>query len=144
MITSVLIVCVGNICRSPLGAALLGNACPGVKVGSAGLAAVVGAPADPATSEAAREVGIDLSTHVATQLTGRLATTFDLILVMQSAHRYEIRRLYPEVAGRTMLLGQWLASPEIADPYRLPLAVHRQIRDEITQAVHGWTKHLPL
>lgn len=142
MINSVLIVCVGNICRSPLGAAVLSKGCPNLKVASAGLGAVVGAPADPKMSEAAIEIGIDLSSHVATQLTRRIATAFDLVLVMQFAHRDEIRRLYPEVAGRTMLLGQWVETPEITDPYRLPLAVHRQIRDEITRAVHGWTKHL--
>lgn len=142
MFHSVLVVCVGNICRSPLGAALLRQACPDIRVGSAGLGAVVGANADRRMSAAADEIGIDLSAHVATQLTRRLATAYDLVLVMQSAHRDEIGKLYPEVAGRTFLLGQWIGGIQITDPYRMPLAVHRQIRDEINLAVQGWTKHL--
>ena len=141
MINSVLIVCVGNICRSPLGAAALTKACPRLVVGSAGLRAVVGATADQRMAEAALEIDIDLSAHVATQITRRMATTFDLILVMQASQRNEIRRLYPEAAGRTMLLGQWVGSAEIADPFRLPLAVHRHVRDEIIRSVHAWTEH---
>lgn len=143
MISSVLVVCVGNICRSPVGAALLQKACPRIRVGSAGLAAVVGASADPAMSDAASEIGIDLSAHVATQLTRRLATAYDLLLVMETSHRDEIRKLYPEVTGRTLLLGQWIGPLEISDPYRKPLAMHRQIRDEISRAIEGWTNHLP-
>lgn len=142
MFHSVLVVCVGNICRSPLAAALLSQACPDIRVSSAGLGAVVGADADPTMSAAAQEIGVDLSAHVGTQLTRRLATAYDLILVMQSAHRDEIRKLYPEVAGRTLLLGQWVDGLEITDPYRMPLAVHRQIRDEINRAVAGWAERL--
>jgi protein-tyrosine phosphatase len=126
MINSVLSVYVGRIYRSPLGAATLSKDCPGLKAGATGLSAVAGAPADPMTSEAALEIGINLSSHVASQLTRHIATAFDSVLVMQKA----IRRIYPEVTGRAMRLGQWVESPEIADPYRLPLAKHRRILDE--------------
>lgn len=142
MISSVLVVCVGNICRSPVGSALFSISCPSIRTASAGLAAVVGAPADPVMSTAASEVGIDLTPHVATQLTRRLATAYDLILVMENSHRSEIRRLYPEVSGRTMLLGHWIGAVEITDPYRKALDDHRNIRNQIVQAVHAWTKHI--
>ncbi|MET5021226.1 low molecular weight phosphotyrosine protein phosphatase, partial [Burkholderia pseudomallei] len=63
MIESNLIVCAGNLCRSPMAAALFAAAQPGRAVTSAGLTARVGLPAAPLAQAVLRERGVDLSAH---------------------------------------------------------------------------------
>lgn len=142
MIRSVLVVCVGNICRSPLGERLLADALPDLRVGSAGLAAVVGAGADDTAAEAAAETGISLDGHVARQLTDAMGRDHDLILVMEPGHRAEISRRFPQLSGRTMLFDHWTGAKGIADPYRRPLEAHRTCRDQITAAAQAWIAQL--
>ena len=52
---SILVVCTGNICRSPVGERLLRSRLPDMKVDSAGIAALTGEAADPVMAETARE-----------------------------------------------------------------------------------------
>ena len=142
MIGSVLVVCVGNICRSPRGARLLARALPGVRVTSAGIAAVVGAGADETAATAATEIGLDLGGHVARQITAEIGAAHDLILVMEPGHRAEIARRFPQLSGKTMLFDHWTGAQGIADPYRKPIETHRLARDRIAAAAQGWARKL--
>ena len=142
MFRSVLVVCVGNICRSPLGEAVLARALPGLRLSSAGLAAVVGHGADADAARAAAEVGLDLSGHVARQLTAEIGAAQDLILVMEPGHRAEIFRRFPALSGRVMLFDHWTGGQGIADPFRRDLAVHRATRDRILAAAEPWIARL--
>ncbi len=142
MFRSVLVVCVGNICRSPLGEAVLARALPGLRLSSAGLAAVVGQGADADAARAAAEVGLDLSRHVARQLTAGIGAAQDLILVMEPGHRAEIFRRFPALSGRVMLFDHWTGGQGIADPFRRDLAVHRATRDRILAAAEPWIARL--
>lgn len=142
VIGSVLVVCVGNICRSPLGERLLAAALPQMQVASAGLHAVVGAPADPEASAVAAEIGISLEGHVARQITADIGRRHALILVMEPQHRAEMARQFPELSGRVMLFDQWLDGSGIADPFRRSISVHRAVRDRIRDAADGWVRRL--
>lgn len=143
MFGSVLVVCVGNICRSPVGERLLSASLPGITVGSAGLGALVGQPADPLATEAAAAQGIDLGGHVARQLTAALGARHDLILVMERDHRRDIAQTLPQLAGRTMLFGQWIdGGTDIPDPYRRPRAAHDATVALIRRAADGWIDRL--
>lgn len=142
MIRSVLVVCVGNICRSPLGERMLAQALPHVRVGSAGLGAVVGAAADPDAAAVAAEIGVALDGHVARQLTEEIGRDHDLILVMEPGHRAEVGRRFPQLSGRTMLFDHWTGGQGIADPFRKPLEAHRKSRDRIAAAAEGWIRRL--
>jgi protein-tyrosine phosphatase len=143
MFNSVLVVCVGNICRSPVGQRLLAQALPAMKVQSAGLHALVGYPADAMAHTVAASSGIDLSGHRARQLTGELGAEFDLILVMERAHRNEIGMRMPELTGRTMLFGQWLdGAVDIPDPYLQPRAVHEATISLIRRGAETWSHRL--
>lgn len=142
MIGSVLVVCVGNICRSPMGERLLARALPGVRVTSAGIAAVVGAGADETAAAAAAEIGLDLDGHVARQITAEIGAAHDLILVMEPGHRAEIARRFPQLSGKTMLFDHWTGAQGIADPYRKPVEAHRLARDRIAAAAQGWARKL--
>ena len=142
MIKSVLVVCVGNICRSPMGERLLAQTLPGVTVTSAGIAAVVGAGADETAAAAATEIGLDLGGHVARQITAELGAAHDLILVMEPGHRAEIARRFPQLSGKTMLFDHWTEGRGIADPYRKPVETHRLARDKIAAAARAWALKL--
>lgn len=142
MFRAVLVVCVGNICRSPMGERLLRRALPDLIITSAGLAAVVGEAADADASRVAAEIGLDLGGHSARQLTDAIGAAHDLILVMEPGHRQEITRRFPQLSGRTMLFDHWTGAQPIADPFRKPLEVHRATRDQIAKAATGWVEKL--
>ena len=90
MFNKILVVCVGNICRSPTGEALLKQKLPNHTIASAGVGALVGDPADAQASQVAQQHGVDLSTHVAQQLTSELAAQYDLMLV--KFHRQRVAK----------------------------------------------------
>ena len=142
LIGSVLVICIGNICRSPLAERRLAQGLPGLRVSSAGLAAVAGAAADPEAALAAAAVGLDLSGHVARQLTADIASDHDLILVMEPAQRSGITRRFPHLSGRVMLLSQWSGGQPVADPYRRGEAAHIAARDAILAGAEGWIARL--
>lgn len=142
MVDSILVVCVGNICRSPMGERMLKTHLPRLTVSSAGLGALVGHGADADASKAAEELGVDLGGHAARQLTGEIGATHDLILVMEPGHRVEIARRWPQLSGRAMLFDQWTGGKGIADPYRKSIEFHRQVRDQIFVAATAWANRL--
>ncbi|TKA98127.1 low molecular weight phosphotyrosine protein phosphatase [Cereibacter changlensis] len=142
MFNSVLVVCVGNICRSPVGERLLAAELEGITVGSAGLGALVGHPADPLASEVAAERGLSLEGHKGRQFTAELGREYDLILAMEPRHRAEIIRMAPQLSGKTMLFDQWTGARGIEDPFRRPRELHRQVQDQIARAAEAWVQKL--
>jgi protein-tyrosine phosphatase len=142
MIHSILVVCVGNICRSPVAERLLAKALPEHRISSAGLAALEGHAADTDAAEAAAEIGLSLEGHVARQLTEEIGKAHDLILVMEPGHRVELTRRFPQLSGRTMLFDHWTGKTGIADPYRQEIEVHRATRDRIRDAAAAWSARL--
>ena len=79
---NILVVCVGNICRSPMAEALLKQRFPNKNVDSAGVGALVGHSADPAALEIMAKQEIDITNHVAKQIDENLAKTADIIFTM--------------------------------------------------------------
>ena len=84
MIRHILVVCVGNICRSPMAEALLRDALreqQDITVESAGLGALVDHPASEHAVTLMRERGLDISGHRARQITPDMVHAADLVLV---------------------------------------------------------------
>ena len=108
----VLVVCVGNLCRSPLAERLLRVRLadePHVRVTSAGTRAVVGAPMDaPAAAELDR-LGGDPSGFEARRLTADLVTGADLVLTATRRLRSEVVELAPAALKRTFTLRELAA-----------------------------------
>ena len=91
---SILVVCLGNICRSPFAAAVLDRAGdPVVAAGSAGFIGP-GRPVPPVGLEAARRFDIDLAAHRSRLLTPALLERADLVVVMEPAHAARLRHDY--------------------------------------------------
>lgn len=88
-----------------------------VKVESAGLAALVGLPADPIVRELMAERRLDLSGHRARQLTAELVRSFDLVLVMERGQQAAVEAMSPIAKGRVHRLGRW-GDFDVPDPYR--------------------------
>lgn len=92
---------------------------PKAVVESAGIAALVGQPADPTAVALMAERGLDLSAHRARQLTPELARRFELVLVMEAGHQREVEAAVPALRGRVHRLGRF-GDFDIPDPYRQP------------------------
>lgn len=108
--TAVIVVCTGNVCRSPIAEGLVRRATEHravsvpITVSSAGTAGWEGSPATPEAVEAAAERGVDISGHIATRLRPGMAADADLVLCMAVEHRDQIARDEPEAADRTFTL----------------------------------------
>ena len=142
MFNSVLVICVGNICRSPTGEALLRQLLPDKKIASAGLQAMVGSGADHSAKTTAEKHGLSLDSHVAQQLTSTLCREYDLILVMEKRHIDLVGNISPEVRGKTMLFGHWLGQQEIDDPYRKSLEAFEHVYQLLSNSANKWAKVL--
>ncbi|MEL7883205.1 protein tyrosine phosphatase [Serratia marcescens] len=138
MFNSILVVCVGNICRSPTGERLLQKCMPEKKISSAGLSALVGKPADEMAQEVALSHELSLENHEGKQLTAKMCREFDLILVMEKSHIEAVCRLAPEVRGKTMLFGRWIGPREIADPYRQSREAFEFVYGLLDQSAQKW------
>lgn len=144
MFERILIVCVGNVCRSPTGAALLRRHLSGNdrQIGSAGLAALAGQRIDPMAGAVLAEHGLDASDHVARQAAPDLLRESDLVLVMEQRHLMQIRRFVPEASGKTFLLDKWVSGRDIPDPYQRDRDAFEQVYAMIEQGVRGWLPYL--
>lgn len=142
MIKSILVVCVGNICRSPVGERSLQGRLQSLNIKSAGIAALVGHGADEMSSRAAAERGLSLAEHTARQFTVTMANDYDLILVMEAGHKHEIIKLAPHLSGKIMLFDHWNGSKGIADPYRKPIEAHQCAINLILTAADMWAMRL--
>lgn len=142
MINSVLVVCVGNICRSPTGERLLQRALPDKRIASAGIAAMREYPADATASEVAEQQGLSLAEHCAQQLTASLCREYDLILVMEKRHIEQVSRIDPTARGKTMLFGHWLNQQEIADPYKKSREAFEEVYRLLDNATQKWVNAL--
>ncbi|WP_042885604.1 low molecular weight protein-tyrosine-phosphatase [Cupriavidus necator] len=141
MIKTVLVVCIGNICRSPMAEGLLRQALPSVTVSSAGLAALIGKPADSNAAELLAKAGLDISSHVAQPLTGMLVGQADLILVMDKEQKHEIQRRYLAASGKVFRLGE-LGKFDIPDPYHQPRAAFEDALQLIQRGVDAWVPRI--
>jgi protein-tyrosine phosphatase len=119
-VRSILVVCYGNVCRSPYLQAVLGRDLPAVKVISAGLAGPDRpVPAHSLTLAARR--GIDLSAFRSRPLGRARAREMDLVIVMDSAQRSHVARVFGVSPERIIVAGDLdpKLSPTraIADPW---------------------------
>lgn len=144
MIQRVLIVCVGNICRSPMAEALLRERLRDrdIVVESAGLAPLTGKPVEPEAGAVLAEHGLAADGHCARKLTPELIASADLVLAMDQRQLAAIHAIAPEARGRTFLLGRWLGDVDVPDPYGQTRVVFEETFALIRRAVDAWVERL--
>lgn len=144
MFQSILLVCVGNICRSPTAEYLLRNRLTRSDAGvsSAGLGALDDRPMDATAAQILREHGIDASAHRGKQLRADMLRQAELVLVMEKAHAANIARKAPEVSGKVFLLGKWQDERDIPDPYGQQRPAFEHVYKLIDQGVLSWLPYL--
>jgi len=107
---SILLVCTGNVCRSPIAEGMLrqglsrrlGASAP--EVSSAGTSGWEGSPAVPESVQAAAERGIDISSHVARRLTPSMLESAEVVVCMARDHLDEVVLMRPQSAPTTFTL----------------------------------------
>ncbi len=135
---TMLFVCRGNTCRSPMAAALCRQelrrcGVEEVEVLSAGSAALGSECVSALAVQTMREVGLDLSGHRARPLTMELVDRADRIFVMERAQRRSILEMAPGAAGRMAMLDP--SGRDIADPHGSSLADYNLCRGELAACI---------
>ena len=138
---TVLFVCTGNVCRSPMAEGLFRKMIagrPDLKVSSAGVRTYPGQSPSPHAVEVLAHVGIDISATRSKPLTERLVQEATWIIAMTRSHLDSIFYQYPEAAEKTYLLREFepgAASFDIADPIGLGIEAYEEARDTIKNSL---------
>ena len=145
MFKSILMVCTGNICRSPMAEYLLKNYCqdkhPEISVQSAGVGALIDHPISKHAKELLNKQSIDTSSHNSRQITETIVKNSDLILVAESHHARAITDQFPFSKGKVHLICKWM-NTEIPDPYRCPMEAYEGCLELIEKGLNEWIKKL--
>ena len=140
---TILFLCTGNVCRSPMAEGLFRHAVKGrgeFRILSAGIGAVNGEPPTHHSVQAMKEIGIDISAQRSRALTTDLVKQADLILGMTHSHTDTVALLYPKAAEKTFLLREFDETLEayekdISDPIGSPYHIYVECRDQIEQGI---------
>lgn len=142
MFNRILIVCDGNICRSPTAVAIFMRHCPERDISSAGLIGLTGHEMDEMAREVAAAHGLHCPPHRGRRLNSDLCRKAELILVMERRQRDGLMSQFPAGSGKVMLLGHWCGGEDIPDPYRQDKNAFEHVYNLIDRAVAAWLPHL--
>ena len=151
---TVMMVCTGNTCRSPMAEGIARQMMAtqlgivpteldraGIEIVSAGAFASSGSPATPEAVRAVANEGVDISGHQSTPLTRELVEAADVIYCMTDNHREAVLSLVPSAEGKTHRLDP---GADIPDPIGSGDGVYRATAEAIRHGLAGRIKELPL
>jgi protein-tyrosine phosphatase len=143
----ILVVCTGNVCRSPMGEGFLNllaaeAGLDHVVVESAGTHAPEGSPPTSLAKQAAAELGADIRGHRAAYLDRSMVKEADLILVMEPEHLEFILSRWPEDAlDKVKLIRSYHpdrpSAEEVPDPIGAALPVYREVAGLLKECAGG-------
>ncbi len=149
----VIFVCSGNICRSPMGEALLKHAIEAtdkndpvrnLEICSAGISTVDGLPPSAHSVTAMNDVGIDIKSYRSNLLTQKMVDEAFAIFGMDDTHIDRIKLFFKNVPERTFRVLDMsdMERKTVFDPYGGDLEEYRECRDDIVTAIAGILKYL--
>jgi len=141
MAHELLILCTGNICRSPMAQVVFGQTLSGWQVASAGLAAVVDSAAAPEAVSTLGNRGEALVNFRARQIDEAMARSAELILTMTRDQKERVELLYPWVRGRAFRLGNWDGF-DVEDPYGRDVTAFERALSLIEICAVSWKERL--
>ena len=142
MFNNILIVCMGNICRSPTAERLMQGLFPQKTVHSAGLVALENQRADAQARHIAKNHRLSLEENRSRRLTEHLCQVADLILVMENSHTQKLYQQFPHTRGKVMLFGEWLNKTEIPDPYKHSEEMFEHVYQLMEKAAKSWQEKI--
>jgi L-threonylcarbamoyladenylate synthase len=141
---TMLLVCSGNTCRSPMAAGIARSLAArklgvteaqldarGVKIVSAGTMASAGYPASENAVRVMEQRGIDLTRHRSSPVTHEMINDADVILCMTQSHLNQVKRMGGSVASKALLLDE----AQIDDPYGGPVEAYEAAAKQIEPAL---------
>lgn len=138
---NILVVCIGNICRSPMAEYLLKQQYPHLHIESAGIAGLDGHSADEKAQLCMQRLAIDMSPHIAKKLKAEHVKRADLILVMSNNQQKHIEQTWPFAKGKVFRLGHW-QHKNVPDPYQHDQAFFDETSQLIQQCVADWKNYI--
>jgi RpiB/LacA/LacB family sugar-phosphate isomerase len=147
---TILFICTGNVCRSPMAEALFRHATAGrgeFRVLSAGLGAVDGQPPTAHSVTAMRKRGIDISGQRSRALTTALLQEADFIFGMTRSHVEAVGLMYPQATEKTFLLREFDDSVkdferDISDPIGGSYEIYEACQDQIERGIASLLKFM--
>lgn len=143
----VLVVCTGNICRSPMGEVLLQDYAQrrgrNLSVKSASVLGLTGHPAHKNAIKVMDEIGLDLTKHRSQPTNEELMEWADYVLVMEFKHATKLRDRHPKQGEKIMMMGSFAGYMEIKDPLGWWKGPFKTCKDELRRCVEAFVDGLP-
>jgi len=140
-IKNILVVCVGNICRSPMAEYFLKADYPNLHIESAGISGLIGHPDDEKAILCMHQLNIDMGAHVAKKLNAEHLKNADLVLVMSHNQQKHVEQTWPFAKGKVFRLGHW-QNKNVPDPYQHDQTFFDQTCLLIQQCVTDWKNYI--
>lgn len=143
MINNILMVCTGNVCRSPMAEYYLKdrlkNTQGSLKISSAGIHALADHHATLGAQNALKKHNIDCLQHRGRQITEEIIKQSDLILAAEKLHKYNIIGDYPFARGKIHLMHDEMGI-EIPDPYQRSDQYFDKAMTLIIEGLNEWSR----
>ena len=142
-----LMICTGNICRSPIAEGLapiigkeMGLTVESLSAGTLGLR---DRPADPKSVKVCSEINVDISSHRSQAITQELVDWSTYILVMERRHASHLRKHFQNVDDKIMELGTFSGRSSVPDPIGGWTYKFRGCRKQIDKALRNFLIQVP-